>query len=73
MYTGVPQSILLGPLLYTIYTLDIPLVDNITLTTYADDIGIIAADENHIKCRDITMLSVKSSKTHSQCSLVCNQ
>ena len=49
MKRGVPQGSVLGPILYTIYTSNIPLVDNITLATYADDTAITAANGNHIE------------------------
>ena len=38
---GIPQGSLLGPVLYTIFTSDMPISDHITTATYADDIALI--------------------------------
>lgn len=38
---------MLGPLLYTFYTADIPTHDNVDATTFADDIALVARSENY--------------------------
>lgn len=42
---GIPQGSVLGPILYTLYTADMPINLSVTLATYADDTAIIAAND----------------------------
>lgn len=39
---GVPQGSVLGPVLYLLYTCDIPNLENVTIATFADDTAILA-------------------------------
>ena len=45
---GVPQGSVLGPVLYTLFTADIPVCENVQMGTYADDTAIIATSENPV-------------------------
>ena len=43
---GVPQGSVLGPVLYLIFTSDIPQPTGTTVATFADDTGILAVGAN---------------------------
>lgn len=45
---GIPQGSVLGPVLYTIFTADMPTIEKLTTATYADDTAILATNESPV-------------------------
>lgn len=51
--SGIPQGSVLGPVLYTIFTSDMPVTDGLTIATYADDTAILASHESRITASEL--------------------
>lgn len=45
---GVPQGSVLGPVLYLLYTADLPVNHNVTTATYADDTAILSSHQDPV-------------------------
>jgi hypothetical protein len=56
--TGVPQGSVLGPILYLLYTADIPNNDNITLAMFADDTAILSTRNSQLIATDNLQRSI---------------
>jgi len=48
IHAAVPQGSILGPILYTIFTADLPVTEQTTTATYSDDAAIQASHEDPI-------------------------
>jgi len=45
----VPQGSVLGPVLYLLYTTDLPVAPDTITATYADDTAILTAHKDHVE------------------------
>lgn len=57
---GIPQGSVLGPVLYTIFTSDMPTVGDITVATYADDTAFLYSNESPTEASRIIQIQLNS-------------
>lgn len=55
---GIPQGSVLGPVLYTLFTYDMPINDNVTVATYADDTAFLCSDHSPVEASRILQLQL---------------
>lgn len=60
---GVPQGSVLGPILYTIFTSDIPETENVLMATYADDTAILASSQSPIDATNLIQIELNEIQT----------
>lgn len=75
--SGVPQGSVMGPILYLIFTADLPLSENVVIGTFADDTAVLSVDSDPIKasqklqasldkiCRWTKCWGIKTNETKS--------
>lgn len=63
MESGVPQGSVLGPLLYTIFTSDMPHLDEVTVATYADDTAFLATSTSASEASNLIQEQIDKLQT----------
>ena len=58
VWTGVPQGLILSPVLFNLYVSDISSMENVVITEYADDIALSIRGEYMVECTNRMQLAL---------------
>lgn len=56
--SGVPQGSVLGPLLYVVFTSDLPVSPGVAIATFADDTALLASHEDPVAASDMVQTNL---------------
>ncbi|CAH2090702.1 unnamed protein product [Euphydryas editha] len=59
---GVPQGSVLGPVLYTLFTFDMPQGSEVTVATFADDTAILASNKDPVKASETLQKNLQETQ-----------
>lgn len=58
--SGIPQGSVLGPILYLLYTADIPTSNQVTVATFADDTAVLSSHEDPNKATEVLQENINN-------------
>jgi hypothetical protein len=62
IHVGVPQGSVLGPILYLLYTSDLPTLQQTIVATFADDTAIMAIGDNNSESTQKLQIAITEVK-----------
>lgn len=63
IHSGVPQGSILGPLLYLLFTRDLPSPQGSFIATFADDTAIMTSDVNAVKASELLQVNLNVTES----------